>query len=76
MSFNSTFQNVKTAGNERMEMSHVNSVMKELNFNQVSRNLPDVIRGGDYGHSLPTEMFHEAFEKFFHFSIGTFRVKK
>ena len=74
MTFNPTFQNVKSARNKRVEMRHVNSVMQKFDFNQVSCNLPDVVRGRDYGDTLPTEMFHQPFEQFFHFCVGTFNV--
>ena len=62
---------MKTTRNEGMEMCNVNSVTQEFDFDQVSCNLPDVICGGDNGDSLPAKMFHESFEKFFHFSVGT-----
>lgn len=55
-----------------MEMCDVNSVPQEFDFHQIRRNLPNVVSRGNYGYSLPAEMFHQAFEQFFHLSVRTF----
>lgn len=71
MSNNPTFQNVKTTRNERVEMRYADSVPQEFDLHQIRRNLPNVVSRGNYGYTLPAEMFHQAFKQFFHLCVGT-----
>lgn len=59
-----------------MKVGDVNFVFQELNLHKISRDLPDVVGGGDYGYSFPVEMFHQTFKQLFHFGVGTFRNKR
>lgn len=76
VSYNPALQNMKTTRYKRMKVSDVNFVFQELNLHKISRDLPDVVGGGDYGYSFPVEMFHQTFKQLFHFGVGTFRNKR